>query len=96
MAADARGARVRAEGLNQGLLDAFYDALWLEDGLSRNTIASYRCDLEQLAGFLNKDLLEAGERDLFAFLGAARGRASSAARPCAWRSTVGPCAWPPT
>ncbi|HEU4353049.1 MAG TPA: site-specific tyrosine recombinase XerD [Burkholderiales bacterium] len=80
MAADARSARVRADALNQGLLDAFCDALWLEDGLSRNTIASYRADLEQLSRFLSKDLLKVGEAELFAFLGALKGRASSAAR----------------
>jgi integrase/recombinase XerD len=80
LAARARSARVRAEGLNPALLDAFCDALWLEDGLSRNTIASYRSDLEQLSTFLNKDLLKVEETDLFAFLGATRGRASSAAR----------------
>ena len=80
MAADARSARVRAETLNQRLLDAFCDALWLEDGLSRNTIASYRADLEQLSRFLDKDLLKVVEADLFAFLGAIKGRASSAAR----------------
>jgi integrase/recombinase XerD len=80
LAADARSARVRAEALNQGLLDAFCDALWLEDGLSRNTIASYRADLEQLSRFLGKDLLNVVEADLFAFLGAVKGRASSAAR----------------
>jgi integrase/recombinase XerD len=62
------------------LLDAFCDALWLEDGLSRNTIASYRADLEQFASFLNKDLLKAEEEDLFSFLGSRKGRASSAAR----------------
>ena len=80
MAADARSARVRAETVNQRLLDAFCDALWLEDGLSRNTIASYRADLEQLAKFLNRDLLKAEEADLFGFLGSRKGRASSAAR----------------
>jgi len=63
------------------LLDAFCDALWLEDGLSKNTLQSYRRDLEQFAGFLGKrHLQEAEERDLFAFLAARRGRASSAAR----------------
>ncbi|HEU4922186.1 MAG TPA: site-specific tyrosine recombinase XerD [Burkholderiales bacterium] len=66
--------------MNQGLLDVFCDALWLEDGLSRNTIASYRADLEQLSRFLDKDLLKVVEADLFAFLGAVKGRASSAAR----------------
>ena len=81
MAADARSARVRAETVNQRLLDAFCDALWLEDGLSRNTIASYRGDLEQLARFLEgKSLLRAGEENLFAFLGSRKGRSSSAAR----------------
>jgi integrase/recombinase XerD len=67
--------------LNQGdtrLLDAFCDALWLEDGLSRNTISSYRTDLEQLAR--RKKLLEVGEADLFGFLASRRGRASSMAR----------------
>jgi integrase/recombinase XerD len=82
LAADARGRRghVRAESLNEGLLDAFCDALWLEDGLSRNTIASYRADLVQFAAFLKKDLLRVGEADLFGFLGSRKGRASSAAR----------------
>ena len=67
--------------MNQGdarLLDAFCDALWLEDGLSRNTISSYRADLEQLAR--RKELLEVGEADLFGFLASRRGRASSLAR----------------
>jgi len=63
------------------LLDAFADALWLEDGLSKNTLSSYRRDLDQLALFLKKTPLEkAGEADLFAFLAARRGRSSSAAR----------------
>ncbi len=63
---------------NEALLDAFCDALWLEDGLSRNTIASYRTDLEQLAA--RKNLLKVDEAELFAFLAARKGRASSAAR----------------
>jgi integrase/recombinase XerD len=78
LAAAARGRRVRAHPLS--ILDQFCDALWLEDGLSRNTIASYRADLSQFSAFLKKDLLQAGEADLFAFLGSRKGRASSAAR----------------
>ena len=35
-------------------LDEFCDALWLEDGLSRNTLTSYRLDLTQFAGWLDK------------------------------------------
>ena len=80
MAADARGARVRAAAVNEGVLDAFCDALWLEDGLSKNTISSYRADLLQLGAFLKKDFLKIDEADLFAFLGSRKGRASSAAR----------------
>ena len=60
------------------LLDAFCDALWLEDGLAKNTISSYRSDLEQLAA--RKALLEVQEADLFGFLASRKGRASSAAR----------------
>jgi integrase/recombinase XerD len=63
------------------VLDAFSDALWLEDGLSKNTLSSYRRDLELFASFLKKTSFEkASEEDLFAFLAARRGRASSAAR----------------
>jgi integrase/recombinase XerD len=63
------------------LLDAFTDALWLEDGLAKNTLASYRRDLEQLAAFLKKTPLEkVEEAQLFAFFAARGGRATSAAR----------------
>jgi integrase/recombinase XerD len=62
------------------VLDAFCDALWLEDGLSRNTIAAYRADLEQLGAFLKKQPVEASEDDLFRFLASRKGRPSSAAR----------------
>ena len=81
MASRARSAGVRAKAVtDDGLLDAFCDALWLEDGLSRNTIAAYRADLEQLGAFLKKDFAKVEEAELFAFLGSRKGRASSAAR----------------
>jgi integrase/recombinase XerD len=76
-----RPGQLRARALNERLLDAFCDALWLEDGLSKNTIASYRSDLAQFFGFLkDRDPAQATEADLFAYLAAAKGRASSAAR----------------
>ena len=71
---------MRATAIDEGVLDAFCDALWLEDGLSKNTISSYRADLLQLGAFLKKDFLKVDEADLFAFLGSRQGRASSAAR----------------
>lgn len=39
---------------NQALLDEFSDRLWLEEGLSRNTLESYRRDLAQYASWLEK------------------------------------------
>lgn len=39
---------------NADLLDEFCDNLWLEDGLSRNTLDSYRRDLAKFAGWLEK------------------------------------------
>ena len=78
-----RRGRVPAHALSEAdaaLVDAFCDALWLEDGLSKSTLAAYRADLEQLARSLRKNLAQASEADLFAFLAAQKGRASSAAR----------------
>jgi integrase/recombinase XerD len=34
------------------LIDEFIDALWLADGLSKNTLASYRSDLALFAAWL--------------------------------------------
>jgi integrase/recombinase XerD len=82
LAPRARAGRgpVRARALTDALLDAFCDALWLEDGLSKNTIAAYRADLEQLVKVIQKNPVDATEADLFAFLASRKGRASSAAR----------------
>jgi len=56
---------------NQSALDEFTDSLWLEDGLSRNTLESYRRDLSQLAAWLDKQgkaLLGAQQADLERYL----------------------------
>ena len=39
---------------NQALIDQFLDALWLESGVSKNTLSSYRSDLKALAEFVEK------------------------------------------
>lgn len=63
-----------ASDLNAGLLDEFFDALWLEDGLSRNTLDSYRNDLRLFGEWLydnsqaNRKLIEATHTDLLNFL----------------------------
>jgi integrase/recombinase XerD len=69
------------------LLDEFVDSLWLEDGLSRNTLESYRRDLQQFAQWLDaaskRGLLEAQHADLLAYLAhrfQLKARASSTAR----------------
>ncbi|MEO5677167.1 MAG: site-specific tyrosine recombinase XerD [Usitatibacter sp.] len=50
------------------LLDRFSDGLWLEDGLARNTIESYRRDVSQFALWLEKTrgktMMEAASGDL--------------------------------
>ncbi len=56
---------------NLSLLDAFIDQLWLEEGLARNTLESYRRDLSQLAGWLEKQntsLLDANRGHLEGYL----------------------------
>lgn len=50
-------------------IDAFCDALWLEDGLAPASLESYRRDLSQLAQWLpNSALDQANSADLQAFL----------------------------
>jgi integrase/recombinase XerD len=72
--------RARKSDLSAAL-DAFSDALWLEDGLAKNTLEAYRRDLELLGAFLKDVPLEkAEEKHLLAFLASRRGRTSSVAR----------------
>ena len=66
-------------------IDAFADALWLEEGLSRNTLQAYRSDLRAFARWLapqGRGLLEAGEADLSAYFAHRHGqtRATTANR----------------
>ena len=77
---------VAAGGL-EALLDRFIDGLWLEDGLARNTLESYRRDLRQFGRWLDasqrRSLLEAQHADVLAYLAyrfERKGKASSAAR----------------
>jgi integrase/recombinase XerD len=69
-------------------IDDFIDALWLEDGLSKNTLAAYRRDLALFAQWLGKQrsgvaLDSAQESDLQAYMGvrlSTKGKATSANR----------------
>ncbi len=69
-------------------IDTFIDALWLEDGLSKNTLAAYRRDLALFAQWLREQrggmgLDAARETDLQAYMGvrlSTKGKATSANR----------------
>jgi integrase/recombinase XerD len=73
---------------NSDLLDEFCDSLWLEDGLSRNTLESYRRDLSKFAAWLeqqrNLTILEATHADILGFLahlvGGEKAKATSTSR----------------
>ena len=43
---------------SQSSIDNFIDALWLEDGLSKNTLAAYRRDLSLYGTWLGEDMQE--------------------------------------
>jgi len=53
------------------IIDRFADALWMENGLSENTLAAYRCDLCGIAAWLagrKVALVEAGPAELLDYL----------------------------
>ena len=57
--------------LDAAELDTFIDHLWLEDGLSKNTLESYRLDLTSFALWLtrqNKQLLNVDQADIQQYL----------------------------
>ncbi|OYV34348.1 MAG: site-specific tyrosine recombinase XerD, partial [Thiomonas sp. 20-64-5] len=68
------------------VIDRFCDALWLEDGLSPNTLAAYRRDLTLLARWLaftrRPALTQAGLQDVQAYIAAryAQSKATSSNR----------------
>lgn len=56
---------------SQQSIDRFVDALWLEDGLARNTLDAYRRDLSALADWLarqGRPLDQVREEDLHAYM----------------------------
>jgi integrase/recombinase XerD len=72
---------------DSGLIDEFCDALWLEDGLAKNTLEAYRRDLSQYAAWLEarsgKSLFGADQADIQSYLGhqsRKKTRATSVAR----------------
>jgi len=84
-----RPAVTSARGLapdEQAQLDRFCDALWLEDGLSPRTLASYRADLMRFARWLaprDARLATAGRSDIEAYLAYLFGEGGLKARSAA-------------
>ena len=69
MAAEKAPAKVLES--DSQLIDRFADTLWMERGLSRNTLSSYQSDLRQAAGWLageGSSLELARRTDLLAYL----------------------------
>ena len=71
--------------MSDASIDAFIDALWLEEGLSRNTLAAYRRDLSLYAGWMagkGSTLDATAESDLNGYFAARHGesRATTANR----------------
>ena len=53
---------------DESLIETFADALWMERGLSANTLAAYQSDLRAVSGWLRKGLLSASREDLLDYL----------------------------
>ncbi len=71
-------------------IQAFLDALWLEKGLSQNTLDAYRRDLKWLQNWLScnsKQLVDVDNADLAEAL-AARAKGTSTATRARWLSSV--------
>ena len=65
------------KGTANPLLDEFVDALWLADGLAKNTLSAYRSDLALFALWLDpgeRDLTQATDADINAYLAHLHGR----------------------
>ncbi len=67
------------------MIDRFLDAIWLERGLSKNTLAAYRADLIALAGWLGDKGIHIVHGTKADLLGYIAWRVESGARP---RSTA--------
>lgn len=73
-------------------IERFIDALWMEKGLSENTLSSYRRDLRQYDAWLvqemSQSVLEAGRAPLQAYLGARMAQGMSARSTARFLSCV--------
>ncbi len=71
MSADADTGSNRPADTDTATIDAFLDTLWMERGLSANTLSAYGTDLRGLAGWLagrSRTLHDARRQDLQAYV----------------------------
>ena len=69
-------------------IDQYIDEIWLEKGLSVNTLAAYRRDLQALAEDAGKDLFQVSEADLLQVLAKRYGRGLQARSSARWLSCI--------
>jgi integrase/recombinase XerD len=69
-------------------IDRYLDEIWLEKGLSANTLAAYRRDLHYLAEALQGPLLDATEQDLLQIISRRYQSGYQARSSARWLSTV--------
>ncbi|MGI9327293.1 MAG: site-specific tyrosine recombinase XerD [Pseudomonadales bacterium] len=69
-------------------ITAFLDEIWMEAGLSENTLAAYRRDLSSLRGALGKSLDRATSADLAAAVAARFEQGFKASSSARWLSSV--------
>ena len=69
---------------SEGIIDRFLDAIWMERGLSTNTLGAYRADLMALQRWLaqrDTSLMYATRADLLAFIANGRRKVPSPVPP---------------
>jgi integrase/recombinase XerD len=54
--------------ISENFIDQFLDAVWVEQGLSKNTLSAYRSDLKIFSAWLKKDLLTVEAINITEFL----------------------------
>ena len=68
---------VEASPQSKSLIDTFLDALWMERGLSNNTLEAYRNDLYKFASWLQKrkvEIIQVEANDILAYLSSSESR----------------------
>ena len=83
-----RADEVPGAGSGTQAIDQYIDEVWLEKGLSENTLAAYRRDLQSLARDLGKNLFQATEPDLLNVMARRYDRGYRATSSARWLSCI--------